>query len=156
MYAKLLRFWTKFKGIYGKLCIRENLYIHILYPVWRISLISPKTYTSLNKNNRHYTDVHFWTLLLKTTLILRKVLFQRHSCRHLNFDPTYENGRQNDFCAISKIGNLEASWPFCGLHQNFSASLRGIYERETRVFLDSNFLQDSITGLGLCHCNELL
>ena len=85
MYAKLLRFWTKFKGIYGKLCIRENLYIHILYPVWRISLICPETYTSLNKNNRHYTDVHFWTLLLKTTLILRKVLFQRHSCRHLNF-----------------------------------------------------------------------
>ena len=37
-----------------------------------------------------------------------------------------------------------------------TASLRGIYERETRIFLDSNFLQDSITGLGLFNCNELL
>ena len=25
------------------------------YDVWRISLISPETYTLLNKNNRHYT-----------------------------------------------------------------------------------------------------
>ena len=32
-----------------------NLYC-IFYPTWRISLVSPQTYASLNKNNRHDTE----------------------------------------------------------------------------------------------------
>ena len=42
--------------------------------------------------------VHFLTLVLNTILILRKFHFQRHiSCRHLNFDLTYEIGCHGDF-----------------------------------------------------------
>ena len=42
--------------------------------------------------------VNFWTLVLKTILILIKLPFQRYvSCWHLNFDTTYENGQHGDF-----------------------------------------------------------
>ena len=42
--------------------------------------------------------VPFWTPFLKGMLILIKFSFQRYvTRRHLNFDPTYENGRHGDF-----------------------------------------------------------
>ena len=51
-------------------------------------------------------------LVCKTILILIKFPFQRHiSCRHLNFDPTYENVHNCDFPPFWKF---EASWPFWG------------------------------------------
>ena len=54
--AECFRISTKSKDIFEKICIRENLDICMFYPVGRISLISPETYTSLNKNNRHYIE----------------------------------------------------------------------------------------------------
>ena len=56
LWVKFSHIWTESKDIYRKIRIRENPYICIFYPVSRISLISPETYTSLNKNNRHYTE----------------------------------------------------------------------------------------------------
>ena len=52
LWATFSRIWTESKDIYGKIRIIENLYIPMLILVWRILLISPENYTSLNKNNR--------------------------------------------------------------------------------------------------------
>ena len=61
----------------------------------------------------------FWILHLKTILILRKFSFQRYaSCRHLTFDPRYENKRW--FSAVLKMENLKCranEVKTCGLVQ---------------------------------------
>ena len=57
--------------------------------------------------------VHFWTLVLKTILILIEFLFQRYvSCRHFNFDPTYEIGRHGHFPSFWKLEILGLIYDF--------------------------------------------
>ena len=56
-------------------------------------------------NNSKY--VHFWTIALETILILLKFPLQQYkSCRHLNVDATYENGRHDGFPSYWKSGIL--------------------------------------------------
>ena len=90
---------------------------------------------SLRLSMKSSKYVNFWTLVLNKILILTKLSLQRYiSCRHLNFDPTYQIGSHGDFLPFWKSGILGASWQFCGLHQNFFGSNRAIYERETKIF----------------------
>ena len=91
--------------------------------------------------------VHFWTLVVKAILILIKFPFQQYiSCRHLNFDPAYENGCHSDFLPFWKLRTLglldhfviwskiflEVIGPCKNLRQGFFLDLRifmGLYYR---------------------------
>ena len=62
--------------------------------------ICPFSFLSIVRNMSN-----FCTLVLKKILILIKFPFQWYiSCRHLNFDPTYENGHHGDFLPFWKLG----------------------------------------------------
>ena len=83
---------------------------------------------------------HFWTLVIKTILILIKFLFQRYiNCRYLNFDPTYENRQNGDFPLFWKSEIL-------GLVDHFAVCTKifleviGSYKNVKQEFsLDSKF-----------------
>ena len=119
-------------------------------------MIFNKTYSFKNMSFRFSISsskyVHFLTLVLKTILILIKFIFQRYiSCRHLNFDPTYENGYDGDFLRFWKSAILGLVDHFVVCTKLF---LEVIRPYETRMwnknFLWTQiFLRDSVTGLGL-------
>ena len=118
---------------------------------WRFLTKRPTIFTkmSLRFSINSLKCVHFWTLLFNTVLILITFPFQRYiSCRHLTFDTTYENGCHGDFPLFWKW-DIGASWPFCGLHQNFSGSDSHIRMWNKDFLLTQKFLRDSIIGLGL-------
>ena len=96
--------------------------------------------------------VQLWNLVLKTILILIKFPLEWYtSCRHLNFAPTYENGSRDDFLPFWKFGHLGASWPFCGLHQNFSGSHRAMEVIGPFRNLKPEFSLDLKFFAGLCY-----
>ena len=103
-------------------------------------------------------DVHFWTLVLKTILILIKFPFQRYmSCRHLNFDPTYEIGHHSGFLPFWKLGTLGLVGDFVVCTKIFLDVMGPYKNAKQTLFLNRNFLRDSITGLGplwILHCHR--
>ena len=132
-----------------KFLVKQLLWFCNFFISWRFLRKKPTTFKTMPLrffiNSSKY--VHFWTLVLKTILILIKFPFQQYvNCRRLNFDPTYENGRHGDFPRFWKSGIL-------GLVDHFVVC--------TKIFLDhkrtwnknflwtQKFLRNSITGLGL-------
>ena len=67
----------------------------------------------------------------------------------MNFDPTLENEQNGDFPSFVKIGNFGASWPFCGLHQNFSGIIGLCKNMKQKFSLNLKIFAYSVTGLGL-------
>ena len=70
LWAKFSRIWTESKDIYRKIRIRENSYICIFYPVWRISFISPGTLTSLTR----ITDIILKIINCKKIFLSKQLL----------------------------------------------------------------------------------
>ena len=89
--------------------------------------------------------VHFWMLVLKTILIPIKCPFQRYiSCRHLNFDPTYNNGCHGDFSPFWKLGILGLVDHFV-VWSKFFLEVIGPHKNVKEEFLWTQiFLRDSI------------
>ena len=97
--------------------------------------------------------VDFWTLVLKTILILIKFPFQRNvSCKHLNLDFTYEKGTmvifhhfENrgfwgliDHFAVCTKFFLEVIGPYKNVKQEFSLDTKnftGLYYRAWSILI---------------------
>ena len=119
-----------------------------------MSIKKPTTFKNMFRqfsiNSSKY--VHFWTQVLKTILILIKFPFQRYiSCRHLNYDPTYEDGRHSDFLPFWKLGTLVLVDHFVVCTKIF-LDVIGLYKNVKEEFsLDSNIFMRrysmSVTGL---------
>ena len=67
----------------------------------------------------------------------------------MNFDPTYENGCHVDFLSFRKSGILGLVDHFVVCIKIFLEVIGSYKNAKQEIFLDSKFLQDSITGLGL-------
>ena len=85
------------------------IFLSYFFISWRFLTKKLTSFTNMSLqfsiNSSKY--IHFWTLVLKTILILIKFPLQRYiSCRHLNFYSTYQNGCHGDFPPFWKLGIL--------------------------------------------------
>ena len=72
----------------------------------------------------------------------------------MNFDPTFENEQNGDFPSFVKIGNFGASWPFCGLHQNFSGIIGLCKNMKQKFSLNLKIFAYSVTVQNDLHFNS--
>ena len=73
-------------------------------------------HTSLRFSINSSKYVHFWTLAIKTILILIRFLFQRYMLYAFEVWSHIWKWAPCWFSAVLKIGYFGASWPFCRLH----------------------------------------
>ena len=100
--------------------------------------ICPFGFLSITRN--------MFIFFLKTILILIKFPFQQYiSCRHLNFNPIYENRHYNGFLPFWKSQNL-------GLVDHLAICTKMFLEviRPNKYMKQERSL-DSKTFIGLCH-----
>ena len=105
---------------------------------------------SLRYSIKSWKYVHFWTLVLNTILILKKFPFQLYiSCRHLNFDTTYEIGHHGNFLPFQKLGILRLVDNFVVCTKIFLEAIEPYKNVRQKISLNSKIFTGLVTGLGL-------
>ena len=129
----------RIQGYTGKY-LSEKTRIFAYFTQSDISLISPETYKSMNRNN-----ILYWKyLIVKISLVKQfssfcyfvKSFF--YILTILGISILTPHVKMDTIVRFRlKIWDFGASWLFSGLHQNFYGSHRVIQERERRIWINN-------------------